>query len=572
MSQGNMNQSNGTIRHVQHFIVAIIVQVIFVSISAGIPAKAEAGPEPPGKCKTIAAMKKATDFMMNKVSYRKSGAFLWSYLPDLSRAWGEMEGYRSMAWMQKPGTSTVGHMLLDAYHATGDGYFYKQAAKVARTVIAAQKDVGGWHFMHDFAGEDSIRQWYDTIGKNGWRLEEFIHYWENATFDDSVTTEAACLLLRMYLEKKETVYLAPLVKAIEFILDAQYDNGGWPQRHPQVEPFSYKGKPDYTRYITLNDNVAQENIQFLVSCYQTLTGEDIDADLREEMHDAIYNAMDIFLDLQGPPSQPAFALQYTLDLEPIGARTYEPDAYTTHTTAAAVSNLLVFYQITADDKYLERIDEALDWLDSVRLPDDYPCKPADRTHATFMEIGTDIPRFVHRTGSNIVNGAYYWDYDPAKVIVHYNIWRAIDTDALRDRKAALMAMSKDELLAVSPLYAEGLSLPLFYSFSDIEVYELNTGNGLPDTPVTAEEVAATISDLNKKGYWLVELKEVSNPYIGDGPAEPTPGDYSETRVGDKWDTSPFPPDPAVMGISTRSYIDNMGILMRWVYQQTADGS
>jgi PelA/Pel-15E family pectate lyase len=522
--------------------------------------------KPPSKRKTIAAMKKATDFMMDKVSYRKSGAFLWSYLPDLSRAWGEMEGYRSMAWMQKPGTSTVGHMLLDAYHATDHPYFFKQAAKVASTVISAQKDVGGWHFMHDFAGEESLRKWYDTIGKNGWRLEEFIHYWENATFDDSVTTEAASLLLRMYLEKKEDVYLAPLVKSIKFILDAQYDNGGWPQRHPEIEPFSYKDKPDYTRYITLNDNVAQENIQFLVSCYQTLSDADVGSDLREDMLASIYKAMDIFLDLQGPASQPAFALQYTLDLDPIGARTYEPDAYTTHTTAAAVSNLLVFYQITADEKYLERIDEALDWLDSVQLPDDYPYKPADRTHATFMEIGTDVPRFVHRTGSNITNGSYYWDYDPAKVIVHYNIWRAIDTDALRDRKAALMAIPKEALLAASPLHAEGISLPLFYSFSDIEVYELNTGNGLPETPVTAKEVAETIYELNRQGYWPAQLREVSNPYVGDGPVDPTPGDYSETRVGDMWDTSPYPPPSATMGISTRSYIENMGILMRWIFQ------
>ncbi len=561
-----MNLRTKNIRLTRQIIllISMVLLIVLPGMAAAKPAS-----ESPSRSQALRAMKRATSFMMNKVSYRKSGAFLWSYLPDLSRSWGEMEGYRSMAWMQKPGTSTVGHMLLDAYHATGDIYFYKQAAKVALTVAAAQKDCGGWHYMHDFAGKASLEKWYDTIGKNGWRLEEFIHYWDNATFDDAVTTEAASLLLRMYLEKRQKVFLKPLLKTIKFILEAQYDNGGWPQRYPEVEPFSYKGKPDYTRYITLNDNVAQENIQFLVSCYQTLTDEDISADLKGEMLTSIQSAMDIFPLLQGPPSQPAFSLQYTLDLDPIGARTYEPDAYTTHTTSSAVSNLLVFYQITADDKYLEPVDAALDWLDAVQLPDDYPNKPADRTHATFMEFDTDKPRFIHRRGSNIVNGEYYWDYDSTKVITHYNIWRKIDTAALRERKETLMAQSKEALLAASPLHADGLSLPLFYSFKDIEVFELNSGNGMPTDEITAEEVSAVLDDLNKAGYWPAPLTETSYPYIGDGPSEPTPGDYSETRVGDEYDTSPYrvSEDEAVIGISTTSYIENMGTLMRWVYQK-----
>ena len=52
--------------------------------------------------------------------------------------------------------------------------------------------------MVDFAGERSLREWYDTVGKNGWRLEEFQHYWGNATFDDAGTAEAAKFLLRLY--------------------------------------------------------------------------------------------------------------------------------------------------------------------------------------------------------------------------------------------------------------------------------------------------------------------------------------------------------------------------------------
>ena len=48
----------------------------------------------------LKTMKTATQFMMDKVSY--NGGFVWEYLPDLSRSWGELEAKRTMAWIQPP--------------------------------------------------------------------------------------------------------------------------------------------------------------------------------------------------------------------------------------------------------------------------------------------------------------------------------------------------------------------------------------------------------------------------------------------------------------------------------------
>lgn len=52
---------------------------------------------------------------------------------------GEMEAKRTMVWIQPPGTPSVGHLLLDAYHATGDEYYYEAAQKVANTLIWGQQ-------------------------------------------------------------------------------------------------------------------------------------------------------------------------------------------------------------------------------------------------------------------------------------------------------------------------------------------------------------------------------------------------------------------------------------------------
>jgi hypothetical protein len=281
-----------------------------------------------------ATMKRATQFMRERCSI--NGGYVWACAADFSRRWGEMEAFPSMIWIQPPGTATVGHLYLDVYHATGDEYYYESAVEVARSIIAAQHPSFGWNYLHDFAGEESAKRWYDTIGKNGWRLEEFHHYYGNATFDDAGTSEASQFLLRMYLEKRDSQFAEPLELAVRFILESQYENGGWPQRFPFVDDApSLHGRPDYTRYITFNDDVAGENIKFLLMVWQTLGDQ--------RARDAIDRAMEVFIETQQPAPQAGWGLQHRLeDLKPVGARSYEPDALVTSTTAGNISLMLDF--------------------------------------------------------------------------------------------------------------------------------------------------------------------------------------------------------------------------------------
>jgi rhamnogalacturonyl hydrolase YesR len=131
-----------------------------------------------------------------------------------------MEAFPTMIWVQPPGTGTMGHLFLDAYHATGDEYYYEAACKAADALIAIQHPAGGWNYIGDLAGEASLKKWYDTIGKNGWRLEEFQHYYGNCTFDDEGTAECCKFMLRMYVEKKDPKYKAAFEKALKFVLEA----------------------------------------------------------------------------------------------------------------------------------------------------------------------------------------------------------------------------------------------------------------------------------------------------------------------------------------------------------------
>ncbi|MDQ4088485.1 MAG: pectate lyase, partial [Pseudomonadota bacterium] len=351
-----------------------------MSLVAATPAAAQS------RAEIEQAMKRATEFMTNKVAHR--GGYVWSYLPDMSRRWGELEAYPTMIWVQPPGTPTVGHLFLDAYHATGDEYYYRAAEQVAGALIAGQHRSGGWNYFIDFGGAESTKRWYGTIGKNAWRMEEFQYYSDNATFDDLGTSDASQFLLRMYLEKRDAKYRAPLDKAIAFVLDSEIPGGGWPQRWPYDPRY-----PAYQSYITFNDDVAAENVKFLQMVEQAGLGN-------ERTSAAIRRGMEIYLKTQLPAPQAGWALQYKRDLKPAAARSYEPNALHTGTTAANVGQLMDFYRRTGDRRFLATIPAALDWLESVRLP--ASLQQGNRQFPTFVQIGSNRPIYVHRRGSNIV--------------------------------------------------------------------------------------------------------------------------------------------------------------------------
>ncbi|ADL02245.1 pectate lyase [Brevundimonas subvibrioides] len=493
----------------------------------------------------VGAMRRATRFMTDRVATR--GGYVWSYLADFSRRWGEMEAWPGMIWTQAPGTPEMGHIFLDAFHATGEALYYDAAERAGDALVAGQHPSGGWNYIIDFHGEASLRRWYETIGRNGWRLEEFQHYYGNATFDDHATVECARFLLRLHLEKGEPRFREAVDRAVGFVLDSQYPVGGWPQRWPKMDDFSHHGRPDYTGYITLNDEVAEENIDFLLLVLQQLRDERVRA--------PIERAMACFLALQQPQPSPGFALQYTLDLRPAGARTYEPAALSPHTTAAAVDRLMDFYELTGDRAFLTRVPEAIAWLRDVEAP--APAQRNGLTHFRYVEPGSNRFIAVHRRGSNAQNGSYYSDYDMTGQFAE----KRIDIARLQQRHDRLAATMPEQAAAASPLSGRGPSLmPRYWVTRAVGGSDLNV------TAVRARalEVADLVQTLNADGYWPQELRTTSHPYIGPGPAEPPPGFVDQGQVGDDWDTSPFTQPSGPMGISTGTYINNMSRLVGYL--------
>ncbi|MGW8314804.1 MAG: pectate lyase [Bacteroidales bacterium] len=336
------------------------------------------GQNDPAQEEVMGAMKQAASFMVNHVSTR--GGYLWFYSRDLSQRFGEVPARPSQVWVQDPGTPAVGQLYLDIYQATGEQCFLDYAREAADVLVYGQHPAGGWHYFIDF-DRPGLAGWYrDTASRFivGW--EEYRHYYGNCTYDDNVTQGATMFLLQLYRETLDPVYLGPLRKALGFILESQYPNGGWPQRYPLRYEFAHDGLPDYTSFYTLNDGAMNNTIDVLLRAYEILGDE--------EYLEAARRGGDFFMVAQGPEGRAAWTDQFDMKLRPATGRTHEPACYQARYTLSTITELEKLFLYTGDRRYLRPIPAALEWLESVILEVDARGRPV---YADAYDCSTNLP-------------------------------------------------------------------------------------------------------------------------------------------------------------------------------------
>jgi PelA/Pel-15E family pectate lyase len=448
----------------------IPVTLAFVLAAAPAFAAPRKNSAPDPKQQALETMRKAADFMMNTVSTR--GGFVWNYSADLSERWGEVPARPSQIWVQGA-TNGVGELFLEAWRATGDPVYLGYAKRVADAIVAGQHPAGGWHYFIDF-DMPGIRKWYDEVASKCWGWEEYYHYYGNCTFDDDATTSSAEFLLHLYLETLDPAYRAPLLKALDFVLEAQYPLGGWPQRYPLSYEYPHDGHPDYTAYYTFNDNAIPNCIFLLVEAWEKLGDE--------RYYEAARRGMDFYLASQGPEEQAGWGSQHGMDLLPAAARSYEPAAYSPSGTVSRIGELETFYRITGDRRYLRPIPAAIAWLERSVVNTD-PARPY--THGRFHEIGTDKPLIAHREGTSQENGRYYVDYNFENPITHMGMTARIDIAAVKREYERVKALTPAQARAEYQARREARDRP----------HQANP-----------EQVKALAGSLDSRGAWVTDLR------------------------------------------------------------------
>jgi hypothetical protein len=461
----------------------------------------------PSRDEALAAMKKAATFMVEKVSLR--GGYVWAVSDDLSTRWGEVPARPSQIWTQG-GTPGVGMAFLDAYDATGDRLFLDAAKRAADALIFGQHPLGGWHYVIDF-DPAGLEEWYATrASKFLYGYEEYRHYYGNCTNDDQVTSDGAEFLLRYYMTTLDPAYRAPLLKALDFVLQAQYPNGAWPQRYPLRYEFSHDGLPDYTSYYTLNDGAHQGYVELLVRAYRAL------GDAR--YFEAARRGADFLIAVQGPDGEAAWAEQYGPDMRPTAARTHEPTGYVIRESRDALRVLQLFYALTGDQRYLTPIPRCLAWFDRVNRE----AVELRRPPARYWQPGTNLPVYNIRIPERNADGygLYKWTTTPEPGM---EIRPAVDVAPIRRDYESVAALATPDARAA---YVAGY---------------LNARGGRP-APAAAD-VAAVIKSLDPRGAWVTDTVRVH--------AIQTSGMHSG-------DTVP------IRGIATGVFVRNLGVLAAYV--------
>ena len=470
---------------------------------------ASAWSAPPSRDSVLAAMKKATSFMTDKIAVH--GGYVWLVSDDLKRRWGEIPARPSQIWLQG-GTERMGQVFLDAWEATGDRDYLDAARRAADALVFGQHALGGWQYFIDFDPTGTPAWYTTTASKFHWGYEEYRHFYGNATFDDRVTADAGIFLLRFYRVTQEAAYREPALKALDFVLQAQFPNGAWPQRFPLRNEYAHDGLPDYTSFYTLNDGATQGVIQLLLYGYDTL------GDPR--YFDSARRGIDAIMAMQGPKGQAAWGEQHGADLRPIAARTHEPAGYVVRESLMCTRLLVEMYVRTGDARYLEPIPPLADWLDRVNSEIAAQKYPLPR----YWEPGTNKPLYVVRTDK--VNaegyGLYIWTTDPSKT-------RCGDAPCKGDGKPVFDTASlRKEYEMLKRLNAQQRADRL----AEWRVRGLRQ-------PRSKEDVATIIGALDARGAWVTDgnVKPVPNA--------PTVAQESET----------------VRGISTQVFADRMEALI-----------
>lgn len=462
----------------------------------------------------LAAMKKASYFMMDKVS--NHGGFVSVYNSSLSEQWGEIPARDSQIWVQSPGTTSMGMVMLKAYEITKDPDYLQYAKKIANALIYGQHKEGGWHYFIDFDPQ-GIEEYYEDIASQSWGFEEYYHYYGNCTYDDSVHTEPTRFLMKLYLSHLDSEYKVPLVKALNFILESQFSNGAWPQRYPLHE--------GYTSYYTYNDNVIFGNIYLLLDAYEKLGNQ--------EYKKAAQRGMDFVIISQLPPPQAGWAQQYNHDMKPGKARNFEPAAVSTGTTRSCIRNLEKFYMITGNKKYLRGIPDAIQWLEDSIINRDInkTYKGRKYTHASFYELGTNKPLYPHRKDTraeldpNDPNKGYWVDYEFGNFPGHYGMITYVDLEAIKEKYNRIKSLSPEEAMSEYQREKNILSIP---------------------EQVSPQEIRDILSSRDKRGIWVEEV------FIKHYP------DFRNRAKG-----------KTIKGIRTRTYQENMMKMLTYLQKNSS---
>jgi PelA/Pel-15E family pectate lyase len=317
------------------------------------------------------------------------------------------------AWAQhaqKPPTfRSVARSADDAWFATPD------AAAIADTVLTYQFPSGGWAKNQRWNNLAlTASEAADRAAQRAAMKGDGV----GPTIDNWATTSEMLYLAKIYRATGRKAYRAAFIRAIDYLLAAQYPNGGWPQYYP-FKP-DHHGHRDYSTQITYNDN-AMTNVMLMlrdvadnVAPYDALR---LTTEQRDKARSAFNRGVECILATQIRNARGELTVwcqQHDAEtLQPAGARAYELPSYTGCKETVAILQLLMSLPDPSDE-VVTAVTSAVEWLRSHAIHDrtvqrftdaegrrDYrlvPSPGAKLLWARYYDLDTELPYYCDRDG------------------------------------------------------------------------------------------------------------------------------------------------------------------------------
>lgn len=318
----------------------------------------------------------------------------------------------------------------DAQNKPDEWYASAEALRIADNVILYQRSSGGWPKNIDMAKP------LNDSGKAGLLRDQKK---ADSTIDNGGTYTQLSFLARVYSAQHQERHRESFLKGFDYLLKAQYPNGGWPQFYPDLS--------GYYKHITFNDDAMIGVMKLLrdVAVAKPIYAF-VDETRRASAQKAVEKGIDCILKTQVIVNgrRTVWCAQHDeVTLGPAPARKFEAVSLSGGESVGIVRFLMSIKN--PSPAVIEAIEAAVAWFQQTELKGiKWVSRGGDRVvvrdpdggsiWARFYEIGTNRPIFVGRDGVVKYSVAeieherrtgYNWYVDaPAQLIrKDYPAWR-----------------------------------------------------------------------------------------------------------------------------------------------------
>jgi PelA/Pel-15E family pectate lyase len=293
----------------------------------------------------------------------------------------------------------------DALKQQPEWYAGAEALRVADNLLLYQRDAGGWPKNIDMAAPLSEQGRAELLKLRGETGNEAA-----PTIDNGATFTQLEYLARVYTAQKQERHREAFVKGLDYLLAAQYENGGWPQYYPL--------RKGYYTHITYNDNAMVGVLELLRDvARRSPEYRFVDDARRQKSERAVARGVECILKTQvkvGGKLTVWGAQHDEVTLAPAPARKFEPVSLASKESVAVTRFLMGVER--PDERIVEAVESAVAWFNASRLSGIRWVEKEDRSQpggfertvvkdpqappvwARFYELGTNRPVFEGRDG------------------------------------------------------------------------------------------------------------------------------------------------------------------------------